>query len=119
MASKQILVVDDDEELCQELSDILREEGHSVKNTSNPSEGEEWIDKFNFDTAIFDYKMPGITGIDLLKRIKNRNPGTKVFILTGKPFIEKLLEEENVSDLVDGVINKPFDISNLIRKVGE
>lgn len=118
MSGKRILIIDDDVELCEEMAETLRDEGYSVKNVFDPVEGQTLISKENFDIAIVDYKLPGLNGIQLLKNIKKKAPKTKVFIATGRPFIEKLIKEEKVSHLVSGVINKPFSCDALLEKIG-
>lgn len=119
MANKRILVIDDDVELREEISEILVGEGYLVKGTSDPLHGQGLIDTHKFDVAIIDYKLPGMTGVDLLRRIKKNNPGTKVFIVSGRSFLEKLIKEENVSHLVSGIISKPFDCEDLLKKIKE
>lgn len=114
---KKILLIDDDTELCQELAEILRNEGYLVDDTSDTKQGEVFIKGNNYDIFIFDYKMTGLNGIDLLRKAKEKNADSSVFIVSGRPFIEKLLEEENVLGLVSGVINKPFDVEDLLHKI--
>lgn len=117
MKNTRIILIDDDETLSEGVAFVLRDEGYSVMNTSDPLEGIKLIDKNVFDIALLDYKMPRVTGIEILKKIKEKNPETKVFIVTGKPFIENVLEEENVSHLVEGIINKPFKEKTLLNAI--
>lgn len=114
---KKILLVDDDAELCQELADILRDEGYSVDNASHSLQGEAFLQKSAYDIYLFDYKMEDASGIDLLKKAKEINPSGRVFIISGRSFIEKLIQDEGVSHLVSGVINKPFNIEALLQKI--
>lgn len=117
MENIRIILIDDDETLCEGVAFILRDEGYSVMNTSNPAEGMELIENNVFDIALIDYKMPRLTGVELLKKIKEKDPLTKVFIVSGKPFIENVLEQENVSKLVEGIIKKPFKEETLLSAV--
>ena len=119
MKNARIILIDDDETLCEGVAFILRDEGYSVMNTSDPIEGMELIGKNVFDIALIDYKMPRLTGTEILKEIKEKNPATKVFIVSGKPFIENVLKEENVSHLVEGVITKPFKEDTLLNALKE
>jgi DNA-binding response OmpR family regulator len=119
MGNKSILVIDDDAELCEEIAEILQGEGYSVENTSDTAEGENLLKEHSYDIVILDFKMQDLNGIDILKKIKAKDPTTKVCMISGRPFIEKLLEEEKVSHMVDGVINKPFDGKALIEKIGK
>lgn len=114
---KQILIIDDDEDLCQEIAEALRGNDYSVKSTSDPHEGKVFIDKYPFDVAFVDYKMQDLNGIDMLRIIKRKNHNTKVFIMSGRPFIKDLIEEENVANLVDGIIKKPFQEQDLLNKI--
>ncbi|OGV56511.1 MAG: hypothetical protein A2017_21405 [Lentisphaerae bacterium GWF2_44_16] len=117
MEKTRIILIDDDETLCEGVAFILRDEGYSVMNTSSPDEGMKLIDNYVFDIALIDYKMPHLTGIEFLKKIKEKNPATKVFIVTGKPFIENVLTEENLFHLVEGIIKKPFKEETLLDAV--
>jgi two-component system, NtrC family, response regulator AtoC len=114
---KKMLIVDDNVELCAELTELFSDEGFLVDNTSDSFEGAGLIKKNMYDICIFDYKMKGLNGIDLLKMIKGVNPHCAVFIVSGRSSIEKLIKKENVSDLVAGIMNKPFNIPELIQKI--
>jgi len=119
MAGERLLLIDDDAELCQEVAEALRDEGFVVENTSDTSEGEKLVARGVFDVVILDYKMPGLNGIELLRMIKSKRPKTKVIITTGRPFIEKLLEEEGASHLVSGIVMKPFSYDELLEKIAK
>lgn len=115
--SRKILVIDDDTELCEEIAELLRDEGHSVETAFDGTRGEELVKTNKFDTIILDFKMPGMNGVELLKKIKSINPTISVLLVTGRPFIEVLLAEEKLDKIVAGVMNKPFDISLLLKKI--
>ena len=117
MKNIRIILIDDDETLCDGVAFILRDEGYSVMNTSDPIKGMELVENHIFDIALIDYKMPRLTGVEFLKRIKEKDPFTKVFIVSGKPFIENVLDEEKVSHLVEGIIKKPFKEETLLDAV--
>lgn len=115
--AKKILIIDDDTELCEELAEMLRYEGHIVEAVSDGKIGESCIRKNIYDIVILDYRMPGLNGIEVLRAIKNEGIRAKVYIATGRPFMDKLLENENLTDLVAGVLNKPFDAKALLEKI--
>lgn len=114
---KKILIVDDDTGISDSLAMLLREEGYLVDNTSDSGEGALLIEKNKYDVCLIDYKMKGLTGIDLLKMIKNKNPRCVAFIITGMPDIDILSANENLGSLIAGIVNKPFDIELLFKKI--
>ena len=114
---KRILIVDDDTSVSNSLAMLIREEGHLVDNTSDSGEGALLIEKNRYDVGIFDYKMKGLSGIDLLKMIKNKNPRCAVFIISGTLDIDTLRADKNIGSLAAGIISKPFDIEALFQKI--
>lgn len=86
-----ILIIDDDEEMCLSLSEILSKEGYSCRFTITPSEVLVLIKEADLDLIISDIRMPEIGGIDLLKRIKKNNPAIDVIMITGYPTIENAI----------------------------
>lgn len=114
---KKILIVDDDTSVSNALAMLIREEGYLVDNTSDSGEGAILIEKKNYDVCLFDYKMKGLTGIDLLKIIKNKNPRCTVFIITGTLDIDTLWADKDIRNLAAGIISKPFNIERLFQKI--
>ncbi|GEM_PF-1236756 len=113
----KILLIDDSVELCNELAEIFRGEGYLVDNTSDSGEGAVLIKKNRYDVGIFDYKMKGLNGIDLLRMIKDVNPQCPVFIISGQSSIGRRIKKEKVADLCAGIIRKPFNIVELLQKI--
>jgi DNA-binding response OmpR family regulator len=119
MAVKKILIVDDDAELCEELAESLKIDGYSVTHTSDPAEGMERSLKDGYDLLILDYKMHGMTGVDVLKKMKINNVKKNVFIVSGRPFVEKTIDEEGLSGMVKGILSKPVNFRLLLGKIEE
>jgi len=113
----KLLLIDDDEELCSELAEAFRAAGYTVDNTSDSVEGSILIKKNIYDVALFDYKMKGLTGIDLLKMLKGINPACAAFLVSGRTGLDALIKDEHVGELVNGVISKPFNVEALLKKV--
>jgi len=123
---KKILMIDDDEELCEETSEILIDQGYRVTTAFNGLTGKRLIEKYDYDILILDVKMPGLSGLDILQSIKEQNRELKVVILTGKPLSRELPEErsrkdreEKILKLADAIIGKPFHIEVLLDKIKE
>lgn len=122
---KKVLIIEDDRDMCEEMMEILLDEKYSVELAFNGIRGEKLINDANFDIILLDLKLPGINGIDLLKKIKTKNSGTKVIVLTGRPLLSKFFQEDGffsdreakVLDLADDIINKPFDVKVVLDKI--
>ena len=123
----RILIIEDDEEMCTELNEILNGEGYFVQTCFNGERGIGLAGEAAYDIVLLDLKLPGMSGYEVLKRLKNEYPRLKVLILTGSPLPNKYLpEEEFISssgyddialESAEGVINKPFDIEQLLETI--
>lgn len=124
---KRVCMIDDDEELCMELSEVLADEGYEVRVMHNGLEGRDHLCDNDYDLVLLDLKVPGLSGFDVLKDIKKRKPGLKVLVLSGRPAISELKkftgtyneEEENTLKSADAFLNKPFDITVVLGKIKE
>ena len=117
--------MDDIHKICDELKEILEDEGYNVDTSFDGLQGLKLIKKKSYDIILQDIKLPSINGVELLKKTKQINNNIKVIILTGRPLSSKLLnedkqfrEEENeIFKFADEVFNKPFNIIKLIEKI--
>jgi len=82
MAGEKILVVDDEKNMCQYLSIMLRKEGYDVKTVHNGKKALQEIKETSFDVVITDIRMEGMDGIELLATMKETNPALPVIIMT-------------------------------------
>jgi DNA-binding response OmpR family regulator len=124
--TKRILIVDDDQELCEEIAEILIEEGYKVTSVFDGLEGKRFIEKYDYDILILDVKIPGLSGLDILQGIREQNIALKVLILTGGPLSKGSREQQGYNDkeasilkMADGIVNKPFDVRLLLSKIKE
>ena len=69
MAGEKILIVDDEKNMCQYLSIMLRKEGYDVKTVHNGKKALQEIKESSFDVVITDIKMEGMDGIELLSQV--------------------------------------------------
>ncbi len=115
--NKKLLIVDDDVALSHELSEMLREDGHEVETAGEGVEALKLIDKNTYDIILLDIKMPGMSGIEVLKALRNNPPKGNIFIVSGSPDAKKQLNAEGLSHLVKNVITKPFDIQFVLDMV--
>lgn len=115
--NKRVLIIDDDKELCEELSEILREEGFATDYAIRPLDGKTLLADNTYDVLILDFKMPQINGMDLLKEIKEKVKNLKIFLISGSLSIEKLLVEQNLTSFVSGVFTKPLKVETLLEEL--
>ncbi|MBF0216347.1 MAG: response regulator [Candidatus Omnitrophica bacterium] len=117
MAIKRILIIEDDIHLADSLSELLEDEGYFVECAKDAVKGEILIRKGNFDVILLDYKMPLLSGIDILKKLKADNIRKRIFIVSGRPSTERSLKEEDVFDMISGIIVKPINIEAFLEKI--
>ncbi len=110
-AHGQVLVVDDEESVCEVLGVILRKEGHEVTTVTDPVKALELADRTPFDLVIQDLKMPGMDGIDLLKKIRERNPQALVVVMTAFSSWDRAVEAMRLGAY--NYIRKPFDNNDI------
>jgi CheY-like chemotaxis protein len=79
---KNILVVDNNEILCRLACDILRTEGYRAVPASNAAEALRVFEEQDFDLLVTAFQMPGMTGIDLARAVRSRNPDFPVIVMT-------------------------------------
>jgi DNA-binding NtrC family response regulator len=88
----KVLIVDDEEIVRDAVADILELKGHRCTVAANPKVALEQISLVNPDLIISDYKMPGMTGIDLLKEVKKERPSQPFLMMTAFGSIEMAVE---------------------------
>ena len=115
--SKNILIVDDEEEICKMFTKWLSLDGHRVKSALTGRDAVDLIKKDSFNVVFLDVVMPGVPSIEVLEEIKNISPETKVVMITGK-----LMDKDLLSDLMQkgaiGYLQKPFKIEDIKQIIG-
>ncbi|GAK61068.1 two component, sigma54 specific, transcriptional regulator, Fis family [Candidatus Vecturithrix granuli] len=115
--SYTILLIDDEEEMCLSLADVLSMKGYSVRYTTDPLDVPRMLAHEKFDLLIMDIKMPKMSGIDLLNVIKTRNPAIAVIMITGYPTIENAVQAMKYGALNFYV--KPLKLTKLLQEIQE
>src|SRR6516164_8285472 len=92
MAKERILVVDDDESLRRVLQVQLEQQGYSVTPAASAQQTFSALQLRSYDLVITDLKMPGLSGIELLKQIRSQYPETIIIILTAFGTVETAVE---------------------------
>ena len=121
----KLLLIDDDEELCAELEEVLKAEGFQVDIALDGLQGLKYLRERQYQVIILDLKLPELNGYGVLKSIRKTMSPVKVLVISGRPLGDALLKEDGVTQddeekvltLADVVINKPFLVENLIQKI--
>jgi len=112
-----ILVVDDDEDTCRNLSDILTDLGYHVETAHDGPAALEMVRRNAYDVALLDYKMPGMDGLTLYRAIKKLRAGTVAIVVTA--YAEGTTSEEALAAGAWRVLPKPLDFPRLLGLVDE
>ena len=87
-----ILVIDDEESMRDSCQQTLSRSGHYVETAGNGKKGLELLKKTSYDLVILDLKMPGLSGLEVLEKIKEDDPEIVVVVITGYATIESAVE---------------------------
>ncbi len=110
-----ILVVDDEEALRTVLSSELNSEGYEVRTAADGDEAINELGKAVFDLVLLDIKMPRTNGFEVLKFIKEKQPKTKVVMLTGFADLKNAIESKKLG--ADDFVSKPYDLVDLLTTI--
>ncbi len=113
----KILVIDDEQIVHESCNRILTEEGYEVKNAFTGQEGFKKIEEEQFDLVITDLKMPGISGMEALKKIKKDNPNIGIVMVTGYSTAETAVEAMKLGAF--DYLPKPFTPDELISVINK
>jgi two-component system NtrC family response regulator len=116
MGKLNILVVEDGQSQREMLKGFLAGEGHRVAGAEDGNAAIQQVRDGHFDLLLLDFKMPGMNGIEILKKIKNINPQISVVMMTAYGTIETAVDAMKLG-AVD-YITKPIDLDELIVLVG-
>jgi two-component system, NtrC family, response regulator HydG len=103
----RVLVVDDETMLLRALKQILHTAGYEVETVDDPLVAAQMIGKTGFDVALLDLRMPGMTGIELLGKIKTISPDTEVVMMTAYGTVEDAFRAVKLGAY--DFLKKPFE----------
>lgn len=111
----KILLVDDEVELADPLSRLLNREGYEVDVATDGEAGCDLAGQGGYDLLILDWMLPGLSGLEICRRVRSRQDSTPVLFLTAK---------DTLNDRVDGLdagaddyLVKPFELRELLARV--
>ncbi len=115
MTSANVLIIDDDESIRTACVQTLQEAGFRAQAVDNGYRAFETLNRESFDVVLLDLKMPGVSGMEILKTLRQDHPGIQVIIITGYASIDLAVEAGRYG--VFHFLCKPFAPEVLIPTV--
>ena len=112
-----VLLVDDEEQFLQVLSERLTNRGLRVSSVTSGEEAVAMVENKNFDAVVVDLAMPGLDGIETTKKIKEKRPDLEIIILTGHATVKAGIEAMKLG--AEDFLEKPVDLNVLLERIGE
>ena len=115
--AEKIMVIDDERIVCNMAKKVLENEGYDVETFTDSQLALERIKQDKFDLVITDLKMENISGMDILREVNQRYPGTKVIMLTAYATLDATIEaiRERIFDFFPKPV-KIEDLKNSVKK---
>lgn len=110
-----VLIVDDELEFLDLMQNRLHKRGFTVETASTGEKALQLVGTADYDAMVLDVKMPGIDGIEVLRRVKQLRPDLPVLLLTGHASMEAAMTGVK-SGAVDYLL-KPVPINDLIMRL--
>jgi CheY-like chemotaxis protein len=85
---KKVLVVDENEMLCQLACDILRAEGFHAVSARSAAEALDAFERDSFDILVTESRMPGMTGLELARAVRQKDPQLPIIVMTSYEPVE-------------------------------
>jgi CheY-like chemotaxis protein len=113
----RVLLVDDEEDFLETLSSRLELRGLKVSAVTSGEQAVSEAKQQEYDAIVVDLSMPGIDGLETLKRIKADNPNAEIIMLTGQASVQSGVEAMKLG--AGDFLQKPVELSELMAKIGE
>lgn len=110
-----ILIIDDEKEICESVKMILDYEGYQTDYSLLPSEGMNKLSAQNFSALLLDIQMPEMSGFEVLKRVREKNNNLAVIIITAHGSVENAIKATKLGAF--DFLEKPIDRDKLLLSV--
>ena len=115
---RTLLLVDDEEDITSALVRLLRVDGYKVLSASSGKEGLELLSQNEVGVIMSDHRMPEMTGVEFLGRVKELYPKTVRMVLSGYADLDSVTDAINLGSVYK-FLNKPWDNASLRASVQE
>jgi DNA-binding NtrC family response regulator len=119
-SSKLVAIIDDELDITVLFRDAIRGiRGISIFTFTDPIMALEHfkINRKDYRLIVSDLRMPGINGIELLKRIKELNPLVRTVLMTAFEFNDELFQQYAEKQIINGFLQKPIMLKDLVKEV--
>lgn len=119
-SNRLVAIIDDELDITVLFRDAIRGIGGiSIFTFTDPTLAVEHfkINRKDYSLIISDLRMPGINGIELLKRIKELNPLVRTVLMTAFEFDDELFRKNVEKQIINGFLQKPIMLRNLVKEV--
>jgi len=110
-----ILIIDDEQIICDGCQLVLCDEGHSVKFRTTGRTGLEAVREGHYDVLLLDMKLPDIDGVEILRTVRNQKPDIYVIVMTGYSSVRDAVDAMQLGAI--DYLPKPFSEDELVRAV--
>jgi len=117
MSDTTVLLVDDEPDFVQVLSHRLESRDLSVETATSGEEALEKAREHVFDAIVLDMAMPGLSGVETLKALREINPDLQVIVLTGRATLAQAVEAMKAGAL--DLMEKPAEMDELVTLIEE
>jgi two-component system response regulator (stage 0 sporulation protein F) len=111
MVSQKLLIVDDQYGIRILLNEVFQKEGYQTFQAANGYQALDIVEKHSPDLVLLDMKIPGMDGIEILKRLKAINSDIQVIIMTAYGELDMIQESKDLGAITH--FAKPFDIDEI------
>ena len=111
----KILIVEDDVVFCKLLTRFLSKNGFEVMDAQNGKDAFELMELNQFNLAVLDYRLPDMTGIEILSKLKEKHPNSKVILITR--YGDQEVASKAIAAGTDAFISKPINPDELLEVI--
>ena len=113
--TKKILVVDDNKGIRELFNTYLTRKGYMVNEAEGGLEAIKKADAEKFDFIFLDIKMSGLNGAETFKRIKDKDPHSRIIIMTGYRTMAQELITDSLKEQIHSILYKPFRMKKVLE----